>query len=199
MIDWLDEDGKWAGLRSVAMVLRPPARSDGRVSLERRYYVNSLPADPKRINEAVRAHWAIENSMHWVLDVAFGEDQCRVRVDNAAQNAILRRIVSNLLRADKATKVGIKNKQLKAGFDEHYRARVGLECRSLRCDCPAEGDFIMGAGNQSSVGVLVERTSRLVLLAKMEDATAASALAGFTAKLNSIAAPLRQSFTYDQV
>src|SRR5260370_35087071 len=57
-----------------------------------------------------------------------------------------------------------------------------------------EGDFIKGAGNQSSVGVLVERTSRLVLLAKMEDATAASALAGFTAKLNSIAAPLRQSF-----
>src|SRR5258705_11314388 len=61
-----------------------------------------------------------------------------------------------------------------------------------------EGDFIKGAGNQSSVGVLVERSSRLVLLAKMEDATAASALAGFTAKLNSIAAPLRQSFTYDQ-
>ncbi|AJW98494.1 putative transposase for insertion sequence element [Burkholderia gladioli] len=61
-----------------------------------------------------------------------------------------------------------------------------------------EGDFIKGAGNQSSVGVLVERTSRLVLLAKMEDATAASAGAGFSAKLNSIVAPLRQSFTYDQ-
>jgi IS30 family transposase len=61
-----------------------------------------------------------------------------------------------------------------------------------------EGDFIKGAGNHSSVGVLVERTSRLVLLAKMEDATAASALAGFSAKLNSIVAPLRQSFTYDQ-
>jgi IS30 family transposase len=61
-----------------------------------------------------------------------------------------------------------------------------------------EGDFIKGAGNQSSVGVLVERTSRLVLLAKMEDATAASALAAFSAKLNSIAAPLRQTFTYDQ-
>ncbi|CAG4885707.1 ISAs1 family transposase ISAzo3 [Paraburkholderia saeva] len=124
MIDWLDEDGKWAGLRSVAMV-EATREIDGRVSLERRYYVNSLPADPKRINEAVRAHWAIENSMHWVLDVAFGEDQCRARVDNAAQNfAILRRIVSNLLRADKATKVGIKNKRLKAGFDEHYRAQV---------------------------------------------------------------------------
>jgi transposase, IS30 family len=61
-----------------------------------------------------------------------------------------------------------------------------------------EGDFIKGAGNKSSVGVLVERTSRLVLLAKMDDATAASALAGFTAKLNSIAAPLRHSLTYDQ-
>jgi IS30 family transposase len=61
-----------------------------------------------------------------------------------------------------------------------------------------EGDLIKGAGNQSAVGVLVERTSRLVLLAKMEDATAASALAGVTAKLNSIAAPMRQSFTYDQ-
>lgn len=61
-----------------------------------------------------------------------------------------------------------------------------------------EGDFIKGAGNQSSVGVLVERTSPLVLLARMEDAKAASALAGFSAKLNSIAAPLRQSLTYNQ-
>ena len=61
-----------------------------------------------------------------------------------------------------------------------------------------EGDFIKGAGNKSSVGVLVERTSRLVLLAKMADATAASALAGFSAKLNSIAAPMRHSLTYDQ-
>jgi IS30 family transposase len=61
-----------------------------------------------------------------------------------------------------------------------------------------EGDFIKGAGNKSSVGVLVERSSRLVLLARMEDATAASALAAFTVKLNSIAAPMRQSLTYDQ-
>ena len=61
-----------------------------------------------------------------------------------------------------------------------------------------EGDFIKGAGNKSSVGVLVERSSRLVLLARMEDATAVSALAGFTVKLNSIAAPMRHSFTYDQ-
>ena len=61
-----------------------------------------------------------------------------------------------------------------------------------------EGDFIKGAGNHSLVGVLVERSSRLVLLAKMEDATAASALTGFSAKLNSIAEPMRHSLTYDQ-
>ena len=61
-----------------------------------------------------------------------------------------------------------------------------------------EGDLIKGAGNKSCVGVLVERTSRLVLLAKMENATAEAALAGFTAKLNAIAAPMRQSLTYDQ-
>ena len=61
-----------------------------------------------------------------------------------------------------------------------------------------EGDFIKGAANKSSVGVLVERSSRLVLLAKMDDATAASALAGFSAKLNSIAKPMRRTFTYDQ-
>ncbi len=61
-----------------------------------------------------------------------------------------------------------------------------------------EGDFIKGAGNRSAVGVLVERSSRLVLLAKMDDATAASALEGYTRKLKGIAEPLRQSLTYDQ-
>jgi IS30 family transposase len=61
-----------------------------------------------------------------------------------------------------------------------------------------EGDFIKGAGNRSAVGVLVERSSRLVLLAKMDDATAAAALDGYTRKLNGIAEPLRQSLTYDQ-
>lgn len=61
-----------------------------------------------------------------------------------------------------------------------------------------EGDLIKGAGNQSSVGVLVERTTRLVLLCKMANATAESALAAFTTKLNAVAAPLRQTLTYDQ-
>ena len=92
-------------------------------SVERRYYVSSLPPDAARIANAVRSHWRIENTMHWVLDMAFGEDQCRVRVENAAQNfAILRRIVLNLLKADTQTKAGIKNRRLKACANDNYRA-----------------------------------------------------------------------------
>ena len=63
--------------------------------------------------------------MHWVLDVAFGEDQCRVRVDNAARNfAILRRIVMNLLRQDRKAKVGLKIRHLKACMNDHYLAQL---------------------------------------------------------------------------
>ena len=128
-IRWLEQGARWAGLRSVAMV-ESTRDIAGERSLERRYYISTLPADPKRVAAAIRGHWAIENSMHWVLDVAFGEDDCRVRVENAAQNfAILRRIVTNLLRADHSVKVGVRNKRLKAGADDRYRARIlGLPC-----------------------------------------------------------------------
>ncbi len=117
---WEPEPDLWPSLRSIVMV--EATREIGNVSTtERRYYVSSLPADAARIARAVRAHWRIENSMHWVLDVAFGEDQCRVRMNHAAQNfAILRRICLNLLKADKATKAGIKNRRLKAGASDAY-------------------------------------------------------------------------------
>ena len=96
------------------------------VATQRRYFVSSLPpTDPARIAGAIRAHWAIENGMHWTLDVAFGEDQSRVRVKNAAQNfAILRRISMNLLKQDTSSKVGIKTRRLKACADEDYLARL---------------------------------------------------------------------------
>jgi predicted transposase YbfD/YdcC len=123
-IQWLAQRDRWCGVRSVAMI--ESTRQIGEhSSTERRYYISSLGADAKRLGEAIRGHWRIENSMHWVLDVAFGEDQCRARVKNAAQNfAILRRIVINLLRADPTTKVGAKTKRLKAGADDRYRAHI---------------------------------------------------------------------------
>ncbi|WP_243751179.1 ISAs1 family transposase [Paraburkholderia sp. BL10I2N1] len=92
---------------------------------ERHYYVSSLPPDAAPIVHAVRSHWGIENGMHWCLDMAFGEDQCRVRVDNAAQNfAILRRIALNLLPQDRSTKAGLKIRRLKACASDFYRAQI---------------------------------------------------------------------------
>lgn len=83
---------------------------------ERRYYISSLPAKATLLGNTVGAHWGIENSMHWVLDVAFREDECRIRCGNAPQNfAILRRIALNLLKGDTNTRLGIANKRLKAG------------------------------------------------------------------------------------
>ena len=77
------------------------------------------------LGETVRAHWGIENSMHWVLDVAFGEDDCRIRCGDAPQNfAILRRIALNLLKGDTRTKLGIANKRLKAGWDVSYLSQL---------------------------------------------------------------------------
>ncbi|UXU92338.1 hypothetical protein LXM88_29060 [Burkholderia sp. S-53] len=84
----------------------------------------------------MRAHWRIENSMHWVLDMAFGEDQCGVRVDNAAQNfEILRRICLTLLKVDTTTKAGIKNRRPKAGVNDATVPPFSV-C-DISCDCPA--------------------------------------------------------------
>ena len=119
----------WAGLQSLIMVESTREiigrNSDGKTSTERRYYISSLPAKAMLLGKTVRAHWSIENSMHWVLDVAYREDDCRVRCDDAAHNfAILRRISFNLLKADTKTKLGVANKRLKAGWDVSYLAKL---------------------------------------------------------------------------
>ena len=76
--------------------------------------------------------------MHWVLDIAFREDESRVREGHSAQNfAILRHIALNLLRQDRTAKLGIKAKRLKAGWDETYLRRILGQHQSIRCDCPA--------------------------------------------------------------
>ena len=116
--------GLWPGMRSIAMVKATREIGD-KVAVERRYYESSLPPDATRIAHAVRVHWSIENGMHRTLDMAFGEDQCRVRVGKAAQNfAILKCIVMNLLRRDRSTKVGLRNRRLKACADDGYRAQL---------------------------------------------------------------------------
>ena len=125
-IDWLAETRAWPGLRSFGMV--EAQRTVGEtISIERRYYLTSLAGDAQQIAQAVRSHWGLENGLHWVLDVAFREDESRVRQDHGAQNfAVLRHLALSLLRQEKSARGGIKVKRLKAGWDDVYLTKVLL-------------------------------------------------------------------------
>lgn len=124
LLRYLDPDGRWAGLRSVGLV-QAERTIDGIRTTEQRYYLSSLPADATRLNQIVRTHWQIENHLHWVLDTAFDEDHCRVRMGNGAQNlALLRRVALSLLKRDRSAKMGVKGKRLKAGWNEQYLLHI---------------------------------------------------------------------------
>jgi len=124
VIDYLDSAGRWPGLQSVVMVKTQRIIGDSAQS-ETRYYLSSLPADAKRLNAIVRSHWTIENQLHWVLDVAFDEDQSRIRTGYADQNfAALRRLAISLLTRDTSRKAGKKAKRLRAGWDNDYLLRL---------------------------------------------------------------------------
>lgn len=117
-IEWLPQQDKWKGLKSIAMI--EERREIGvKVSVERRFFISSLPANAQKLAAAVRAHWAVENCLHWTLDLVFNEDASRVRKDNAPENmALVRHIVLNMLNKAKTSfkDVSIKGLRKKAGW-----------------------------------------------------------------------------------
>jgi predicted transposase YbfD/YdcC len=120
-IQWFADCHLWEGLRTVGVV-ESVREIDGNKSTERRYYLSSLPLGVERFAKAVRSHWSIENQLHWVLDVVFGEDQSRARTRHASENlATLRRWTLNLLKADNLkAKRSIRARKKAAGWNNAY-------------------------------------------------------------------------------
>jgi predicted transposase YbfD/YdcC len=124
----------WPGLAGGSLALVERVRQDlgdltGKITLERHYYISSLKgsddAAAKTMGKYARGHWAMENNLHWQLDVSFNEDQRRLRKGHGAENfSRLCRIALNLLKRDKSVKIGIKGKRLNAGWDQDYLLRL---------------------------------------------------------------------------
>ena len=114
----------WAGLQMIGVV-EAERTEQGKTTVEMRYYIGSIEPKAAEFARAVRGHWGIENSLHWVLDVAFREDDCRVRKGYGAENlAVLRHIALNAVKQEKTAKLGVNNKRLRAGWDEAYLAKI---------------------------------------------------------------------------
>jgi predicted transposase YbfD/YdcC len=115
---------EWPNLRTLIKV-QCERRTGTETTVETRYFIGSIPNDAKLAVHAVRAHWQIENQLHWTLDISFREDDCRLRKGNGAENfAVLRHIALNLLQQETSEKMGLKNKRLRAAWDEAYLLKV---------------------------------------------------------------------------
>jgi predicted transposase YbfD/YdcC len=116
---------KWPGLKAIGIAIRNTEHKRGPNSDDVRYYIASRYLSGEKFAAAVRDHWGIENSLHWQLDVTFGEDASRLRKGHADTNfSLLRRTSLSLLKNEKTAKVGVKNKRLCAAWDDDYRLNV---------------------------------------------------------------------------
>jgi predicted transposase YbfD/YdcC len=123
-LSWLQGHHNWPGLQAIGRI-QAERQIGEQSSSETRYYLLSQPLSAQAFLEAVRSHWGIENCVHWVLDVSFGEDHSRIRAGHAAENfAVLRHIALNLLRQRQTKRLSLKAKRKKAGWDNDYLLQV---------------------------------------------------------------------------
>ena len=116
----IDPLQKWEKLTSICMVESVRIVNE-KIGIETRYFISSLENDAQKLAEAIRGHWSIENSLHWVLDVAFEEVNSRIRRDNAPANfAVLRHIAVNIISQNKSRKLSVRSKRFLATLDEEY-------------------------------------------------------------------------------
>lgn len=120
-VDWFADKEKWEGLQSIGVV-EAVREIKGQCSIERRYYLSSLSVDVGSFGRAVRSHWSVENQLHWVMDMDFGEDQSRARSGNASENlATLRRWALNVIKSDQEKKKrSLKGRMKAAGWNNRY-------------------------------------------------------------------------------
>ena len=125
-IGWLQERHNWPGLQGVAMV-ESRREIDARVEHETRFYITSLGLPADKLASAIRSHWAVENSLHWVMDMVFRDDECRVRKDHAPANfTTLKHIALNLTRRA-PSKDSLRLKRKVAAWDDDFLASIITE------------------------------------------------------------------------
>jgi predicted transposase YbfD/YdcC len=123
-VGWLAYLDDWKGLCSLVMV-ESERWCKGKTSIERRFYISSCKGGVKESANAIRAHWGIENKVHWVLDVSFRQDDRRIWKDNGPENvAIMQHMALNLVQLEKTREIGVKNSRLRAGWDNAYLLQV---------------------------------------------------------------------------
>lgn len=121
-IEWLEQKPQWMNLCAIGMVQSRVLEKEN-LRTETRYFLTSL-TDVRDFAKATREHWGIENSLHWVLDVAFNEDRCRMRKDNSGENfAVIRHIALNLLKQDDS-KMSLKAKRHRCAYDDDFLIHV---------------------------------------------------------------------------
>lgn len=126
-LDWLLETEKWESISCIVKITSKVFK-DQKETIEERYYISSLKGNANQINRAIRKHWHVENKLHWVLDVTFNEDDCRVRNGHGAENlSVIRRIALNKLKCDKSQKASLKVKRKMAGWNDDYALKIFSE------------------------------------------------------------------------